>query len=498
MHGALYTYAQPRFFERTRKQADDLRAGKGGEIIHPESYDAGVDISGPIVKNKLFFFGSFNPSVNRTIQQGSSTSGLFTALHEHAARVRTYNYAGKVDFNINANHSLTFSLFGDPSQTNKSSFFTLNIDNTTAQSVLNYGSRNLAVRYNGAFGKSASPYTVSASFSQGVNHFNETGYDNFNAINDRTQTTQPTQRQSFTSIGRGFVEPTNGKTYRTTLDLQKQASLWGTHTLAIGYQFQRGYYSGNRDRSGPHYTVPSNNADGTLPISASAAGQPLNAQWELRLQGASCTLCPLKFIPGDLGDIGFGVGWERVSLRQNRGEFGAPIFSTYNNYNAYYAQDTWRINKHVTAIMGIRGEQERIIGNPGSTGKRVAYSFTDQWAPRLGVTFDPSGKGNTKIFYNFGRFFEYLPLDLAERSLSAEKDFTGGRFAPEFFTQVGGVRNGQRVAVINSFNTVNPVIDNAHLLSGAANGVANGLGISAQDPTNPIFPARSSASRRST
>ncbi|HEV7797395.1 MAG TPA: TonB-dependent receptor [Pyrinomonadaceae bacterium] len=491
-HGAFYGYARPKAFEATRKQPDDFRIGKGGKLLHVENYDVGVDVGGPVIKDKFFFFGSFNPTINRQILRGAQGSGLLTLLGDHAARTRTYNYALKADYNINQSHSLNFSIFGDPSKTNKSSFFTTNIDNTTAQSVLDYGTRNLSIRYNGSFGGGSSPYTLIGSFSQGKNHFDETGFDNFNQILDRTQTTFATQRQNFTSIGRGFIEPTKGTTYRTTWDLSKGVSLWGSHNLGIGYQFQRGLYSGIRDRSGPHYTVPAANADGTPLTSlvggaAGAVGQPLNAAWSLRLQGGSCTKCPLMLIPGDTTDIGFGAGWRRVSLQQTRGEFGTPAFTTYNNYHAYYAQDTWRVNKYITGILGIRGEQERIVGNPAG-GKRVAYSFTDQWAPRLGVTVDPTGKGNTKIFYNFGRFFEYIPLDLAERSLSAEKDFTGGRFAPEFFTQVGGPRNGERVVVINSFGTVNPVVDSAHLLSGASGGVANALAISAQDPSNPILP----------
>lgn len=492
-HGEVSAYGRPRSFEATRKQPDDFRVGKGGEVLKAESYEGDVNFSGPIVKNKLFFFGDFDPTVNRNILLGASNSGLFRILGQHAARTRTLNYSGKVDWNINQNHSLYFSIFGDPSQTNKSSFASLNIDNTTAQSVLDYGTRNISVRYNGNFGKSSSPYIISAAFSQGVNHFNETGYDNFNQIVDRTQTTSATQRQSFTAIGRGFVEPTQGRTYRQTIDLSKQVSRWGTHTFGIGYQFQRGYYSGTRDRSGPHYAVPAANASGT-PLGslagggAAAVGQPLNATWAIRLQGASCTLCPLMLVPGDAGNIGFGTGWERVSLQQTRGEFGTPVFNTFNNYHAYYAQDTWRINKHVTAIAGVRGEQERIVGNPGSTGKRVAYSFTGQWAPRLGVTFDPMGKGKTKFSYNFARYFEYLPLDLAERSLSSEKDFTGARFAPQFVTGTTGVFTGQPIAVINPFGTVNPVVDSAHLLSGATGGTSNAIGISAQDPTNPILP----------
>ena len=251
-HGALYGYARPKAFEATRKQPDDVRIGQGGKLLHQESYDVGVDAGGPIVKDKLFFFGSFNPTVGRDIVRGANNSALFTLLGDHARRTRTYNYAAKLDWNLNQNHSINFSLFGDPSQTNKSSFASLNIDNTTAQSVLDFGTRSLSVRYNGNFGGGASPYTLIGSFSQGVNHFTESGFDNFNQILDRTQTTFATQRQSFVAIGRGFFEPTKGKTYRTTWDLSKGVSLWGTHNLAIGYQFQRGLYSGIRDRSGPH------------------------------------------------------------------------------------------------------------------------------------------------------------------------------------------------------------------------------------------------------
>jgi hypothetical protein len=101
------------------------------------------------LRNNLFFFGSFNPTVRREIVTGVRgneadfgagngdvvNSGLFLQRGEFARRYRTYNYAGKLDWVMNSNHQVTFSIFGDPTETNLSSFAFLNIDNNTADSV---------------------------------------------------------------------------------------------------------------------------------------------------------------------------------------------------------------------------------------------------------------------------------------------------------------------------------------------------------------------------
>jgi len=487
-HGEVFGFFQPKSFEAERLFVDDVVSNRAGKLLHPENYDAGFEFGGPAprLKDRVFFFGSFNPTVRRDIVRGAEGSGLRTIYGDGTHRhTYTKNYAAKVDAILSSKHQFNFSIFGDPTTTNVAPFRTLNIDNTTANSRLDYGTRNLAVRYNGTISPT---WTVSSSFSFGKNTFSESGFANFSQITDLTQLQDPdinpTGRGQFTPIGLGFFEPTQSRTYRGTVDTSKRASIWGEHTFSIGYQYQRAFYDGLRDRSGPKYTIPATNANGTLTIPSNVAGQPLNAQFRLRLAGASCTLCPLMVIPGNIDDVGFGTGVMPVFLQQIRGEFGKPVFDTQSNYHAAYAQDTWRLNRFITALIGYRWEQERVIGAilPES-GKRNAYSFTGQWSPRLGVTVDPFGKGKTKLYYNFGRFHEFLPLDAAERSLSSEKDFTGGRYAPDF-TVIGGNRR----VVINRFGTVNPIIDASHLLSGAAGGTGGPPTISAQDVSNPIIP----------
>ncbi|HKR22441.1 MAG TPA: carboxypeptidase regulatory-like domain-containing protein, partial [Pyrinomonadaceae bacterium] len=485
-HGAIYGFARPSSFEATRRQADDFRTNKQGDLLHEENYDVGADVGGyvPGLRNKLFFFGSFNPTVRREVVTGVRAnqadiaagnesivnSGLFLQRGEFARRYRTYNYAGKLDWVINANHQVTFSIFGDPTETNLSSFAFLNIDNNTADSVLQYGTRNWAVRYNGSLSPT---WTLNSSFSQGKSTFDETGFADVNQIAIRNPI-DPI-RGNYTAVGRGFFEPTESTNWKWDINTAKIWNRWGQHTLGLGYTYQRSLYSGSRERSGPRYAIPATNVIGTpgdeLGIPGFAVGQMFNVQFRLRAQSEDCTLCPLYNVRGTQVP---------VSLQVFRGEFGPPTFDTKGNYNAGYVQDTWRINRFVTALLGLRMEQERIIGSPNSvTGDRYGYSFTGQYAPRLGVTVDPTGKGNVKVFYNYGRFFEFLPLDAAERSLSQELDFIGARFAPAFTTNGAG----QRIVSLDANGAPIPVIDAAHLLSGAEDfgGVPNGISVSASD-----------------
>ena len=68
-----------------------------------------------------------------------------------------------------------------------------------------------------------------------------------------------------------------------------------------------------------------------------------------------------------------------------------------------------------------------------------------------------------------------------------QQDFTGARFAPHCSACVSPVSAADRCADINQFGTVNPVYDGPHLLNNAVGGIAGGIGVSANDPSNPIL-----------
>lgn len=490
-HGAVYGYMTPKQFEASRRQPDLApRFNRYNQLLHNEVYDAGADFGGyvPHFREHLFFFGSFNPTVRRNLVRGAEAnslalfdSGLRTARgDEFALRTRTLNYAFKLDYQINPNHQITFSIFGDPSKTNNSSWrsFTpgasIATQNTTADSQLEFGTRNMSIRYNGTLSPTM---TLNASLGFNRSNFSESGFADLNAITDRRGSDAPTIAAflgcndtsvcgpavgNYIAQGLGFFEPTVSKTRRFDINFAKTQKFFGQHTFGIGYTYQRGTYAGTRDYSGPKYTIPDD------PINGVAAGQEARVQFRLRY-----TTNPNN---GVLYPVALQNGTTQlvpVRLQVIRAEFGPTNFDTFSNYHAAYAQDTWRVNKYITGIAGIRWEEERLTGTPFSNGDRFHYTFTGQWAPRVGFTVDPFGKGKTKAFYNYGRYYEYLPLDMAERSLSLEQDWLGSLFLPQYTTDAAG----RRIAVINDRGTVNPVIDLAHQLSAPT--------ISISD-TNPI------------
>lgn len=474
-HGSIGAFFAPQQLEGQRRHPDDFgRNNLAGKTLHQENADASAEFGGyvPGLRDRLFFFGSINPSWGKEFDLSPATFGL-SSLGVIDLRTNTFNYAGKVTYKINDKHQAEFSIFGDPSHTSTGPNRTLVIDNQTAFSKLEFGTRNLVGRYNVTLSPT---WLANLDFTWGHNTFNETSFPNIYQVVDRTQVAGlPGQRGIFTAQGLGFFEPTTSNTYGTDAATIKDFTFAGGHTVQLGYRLEGPRYEGSRLRSGPSFPIPATNATNvpltSMGVPPSAIGQLSNATFELRLAPSSpvCTLCPFFNVPG--------LGSTRVFLRQNRGEFGPRDFKTRATYHAAYAEDSWKPNKRLTVNAGLRWEIQRLAGGA------LRYSFTDNWLPRLGVAVDPFGDRRTKIYFNFGRYDYVLPLDVAERSLTNELDFTGARWAPDFTGT-----SPTRVATVNQFGTVTPVLDGAHLLNRAAGGTGGAPTISTQDNLEGFAP----------
>jgi len=117
---------------------------------------------------------------------------------------------------------------------------------------------------------------------------------------------------------------------------------------------------------------------------------------------------------------------------------------TYKWYYGLYGQDTWKVSRRLTANVGLRWEPflpqglnngavfnfswDRFnrgvrstvfrnapagllyAGDPGFTGKTGVKNRYNQFAPRVGLAFDPEGDGRTSIRASFGVSYDFPNL----------------------------------------------------------------------------------------
>src|SRR6266436_6314026 len=189
--GTIGTYLNSRWMQDTYQNADDPRfavTNLVGSRLENANYEGDFELGGYVpvhgLRDRLFFFGTFNPSQNHAYFQPALGTGLFASSPLIDRNTTRYDYAGKLTFKLNNSHTIESSVSGDPSHTNPSAFSTLNIDNTSANSKWDYGTRQWATRYDGAIGNSL---LVDAAFTWSWNHFTETPATNVYNIVDSTQ-----------------------------------------------------------------------------------------------------------------------------------------------------------------------------------------------------------------------------------------------------------------------------------------------------------------------
>jgi len=81
-----------------------------------------------------------------------------------------------------------------------------------------------------------------------------------------------------------------------------------------------------------------------------------------------------------------------------------------------FLQDSWNIMDRVTLNAGMRYDAQLLYAGNG----QLAMTLPNQWSPRAGLIFDPTFEGRAKLFTNFARYYETVPLVMLDRYLSGE------------------------------------------------------------------------------
>jgi Carboxypeptidase regulatory-like domain len=452
-HGAVAAFFAPDGMSAGQRYADDYfdRVNVHGHIASEPQYDASAEFGGYVpgehLKNRLFFFGAYNPALNRVYWLAPSVAGIYS--HGPYTNNTTVNsWAAKVTFKINDATNIDASAFADPSRTNAGygianedtfPFYpNLNLANETGFSRWNYGSQSETLHLT----SSLSPtWQLNIAASAKRSNFDEVGLQNVYNITDYTGQLQP---GVFTAQGLGYTQNPITHDYGFQIDTEKTLLLFGSHTFSIGWGFNHNIYDLAKNYSGESFTFPSTNSAGIgvgdISNSPLVIGASTSAAFKLE-EADDCPICPT-----------FGPNKVPVYLDQNRGLYSGSIANASQSYHAIYGNDNYTINRYITLNLGIRWDEEQI------NGVVQQYTFNDNWSPRLGINVDPFGDRKSKIFFNFGRYTQQLPDDAAIRELNQELDVYRANWMP------AADANGN--AVISPDGTVVPVLDAAHLLSG--------------------------------
>ncbi len=411
-HGSVYGNFRLGSLESEWKQLQT----PNGTVNTTESgnIDYGINMGLPLMKDKLFFFGAFNPQYQD--QTFIAPDGFpLESLGAVERKRKIYSYAGKLTWQAGSNHRLDFSAYGDPSKGNmgpQRNDALVRTNTSGFSEISTYGGHNQVLKYDGVLTNS---WLIEASIGRATNKIEEVpSVDEWN-VTDTTVTPR------VISGGIGFYEVGNdGENRQYSLKSTNMFQAGGQHQFRYGVLFEDIRYDNVIQRTGPTFTLPNGEQTAT---------------------GAQLQVLP---------DPVFGRIY-RVT-RANT----SNVRPTKQEYLSFFAQDTWQVGKKLTIKAGVRYEQQTLIGSasprpagslcnandafPGQgsgDGAEIPCEVTwdNNWAPRIGFTFDPTGNGKAKIYGTWGRFYAKIPNDLAARALSADAGVTRADYFDANLTQ---------------------------------------------------------------
>src|SRR3954471_6830252 len=174
LRGTVFGYAQPSKFQNSFRQVLLPAANRSEAVNTTETQvsDFGVEMGGPLIHNRLFYFAAIDPQWNRTTLEAPAGATLASLGAQNRER-RIVAYSTKATWQPISGHRVDASFFGDPGNgpmgpQRRSSLLG---ETTAAFSRLNnFGGHNQTVRYNGVL---TPTWLVEAAYARASNGITE-------------------------------------------------------------------------------------------------------------------------------------------------------------------------------------------------------------------------------------------------------------------------------------------------------------------------------------
>ncbi|HSE62520.1 MAG TPA: TonB-dependent receptor [Thermoanaerobaculia bacterium] len=381
-HGDAFGYYNSRSMRAEVEVTDEnIIAAEQTEV---ERWDVGADLGGYILKDRVWFFGSYDRVESETIRipQAGPVAGQGFVLERTSD-----TYSGKLTGNFGRGSNLVVSTLADPEKAIGPLLLPASTNPLTYSGNRYIGARDYAARLNQLFGSFG---ILTLQYSR---------------HNDRYQTKVPEEADlprvadqtvqgiSVPSGGFGTINSLVNHTSKRDGYSAAFAGYAGNHEIKLGGDYEENETVGTTRRTGAQ----------TLTI------RPC------RQNPAAVDRCVQR------GGIGAPyVNWRGESVVGGvvythgflANPDGTPVLriDTATPTLAYSAflQDTWRVSRRLTVNAGLRWDREEIQ----NFEEKTVIDLDDMWAPRAGIVWDFIGDGASKLYASYGRFYYQFPTDL--------------------------------------------------------------------------------------
>lgn len=353
--------------------------------------EVGFSLGGPLMKDRLFYFLAWNRQRFDLDFDNVQPVGSSRPRRRTQAEDRDYRFL-KLTWMATPNHRLEASWFGDP-------VFQGNFDAAGNPAFKDEqlpdrtrGGNSFLLRHVGVFGEHVTWETTLG--------LHRTAFE----WTPASPEAGPSRRQLDAPFSESFGQyPEERLEEVRNLTLKSEVSiLRGGHRIKAGFQglwsdFTRAYL---RPSGGLAYTDRAAGGSGPSAgdLAAIRAGlAAFNGGNTFNYANGDSLLTPSP-VSGLL--VGGRLSYLYQRTLSDLASYGNPLRS---RFLGLFAQDDWQLDPRWTLNLGLRADKVQVEGEDGAR----LYGET-LVSPRLGVTLDPSGRGDARVFLYAGRIFSPL------------------------------------------------------------------------------------------
>jgi outer membrane receptor protein involved in Fe transport len=359
-----------------------------------DRHEVGLSLGGPIIKDKLYFFGS----TTQTFEDRSRDYGLSTGTTTGRRDLRVQSNFGKLTWDATSRLRINVSGLHTP---------------TKAEGTLQ--------GFDGALAN-GSTQTADGVEANNIRGFKTPQWSAAGTVDYAiTNTTLLSLRTGY------FHDSYEATGVNTSQTYEYAASSVGVAGVPAQYQQPAGYSNLPRVSVADHDLTTRKyiNLELTTVLQAGGAHSlKFGGGWSRSTNGVELAYPNGGFVT---------LFWDQSFTSQATGQTGRGAYGYYtvddqgtigqtgSDINHVFVQDSWRVTPRLTLNLGLRAEHEQIpTFRPDIQEFAFEFGWGEKLAPRLGIAYDVKGDGNIKVSASYGRYFDWTKYELARGSFGGD------------------------------------------------------------------------------